>query len=504
MAHDRRHIILASNRGPVGFRIGDRGTVIARRGGGGLITALGGLARHHDVTWIAHAMADGDVQMSREAGNTGIQEVARDGAGYTLHFVGEPDAQYAMFYNTLSNPLLWFVQHGLYGFGWNPTVDRRTHAAFRAYRAINELVAQRIVNVYDSTGGASHDTVIMVQDYHLYLVPGIVRTLRPDSLLQFFVHIPWPAPGSWRCIPRDWVRQFVLSLLACDIVGVQTESDVLGFLQCCLEFVPEAAVDFDAHLVTIDERTVHVKGYPISVAVDEFEEHMQSAAVQRYRGNIGRMRPVGDGMGDEDGTLIVRIDRTDPSKNIVRGFGAFALMLHEHPELHGKVTMFCQLDPSRQDIPEYVAYLADIQRAAESVNVQYATNTWQPLVLNLDANFQAAVAAYCEYDVLFVNPVADGMNLVSKEGPAVNQRNGVVILSEQAGAYAQLHDHVIGVNPFDIADQADALYEAVMCDSKTRATRAKALHDQVVEYDIRRWIDEQLRDITTLRSGTAV
>jgi trehalose 6-phosphate synthase len=242
-----------------------------------------------------------------------------------------------------------------------------------------------------------------------------------------------------------------------------------------------------------------VRTYPISVAVDEFEEHASSATVERLRGRISAMRPQpADG---SEGTLIVRVDRTDPSKNIVRGFKAYALLLEEHPELHGKVSMFCQLDPSRQDITAYIDYLAQVKAAATAVNHRFATSTWTPLHVNLDSNFQAGVAAYREYDVLFVNPVADGMNLVSKEGPLVNEHDGVVVLSDQAGSYNELGPYVVTVNPFDVAQQADALLEAIRMPMPERHERAEALRRQVIEHDVRDWMQQQLDDIMALRQG---
>jgi trehalose 6-phosphate synthase len=220
--------------------------------------------------------------------------------------------------------------------------------------------------------------------------------------------------------------------------------------------------------------------------------------VQRLRTRIAAMRP-----GGSDGRLIVRVDRTDPSKNIVRGFEAYRLLLTEHHELHGRVSMFCQLDPSRQDIAEYVDYLAQVKAAAKALNQRFGTPDWTPLHLNLDSSFQSGVAAYLEYDVLFVNPVADGMNLVSKEGPLVNERDGVVVLSDQAGSFNELGPNVIPVNPFDITQQAEAMLEALRMGAPERAERAAALRRQVREHDVTRWMDAQLADIAAVREETA-
>lgn len=482
-------LVLVSNRGPVSFRIGDQNNLVARRGGGGLVTALSGLATHHDVTWVAHAMTDGDVAAARAAGGGAFDEVSRNGSAYRLRLVGERDARYQAFYNTIANPLLWFLQHRLWGFGQTPTIDRATHAAFGSYRDVNRQLAAAAV---DELERAETPPVVLVHDYQLFLVPGFVREAHPAAFLKFFLHIPWPTSGAWRCVPHEWVTEIIESLLTCNLLGMQTRDDVRAFLQTCQDFV-DADVDFSTGAVSYGDHVTHVRPFPISVAVDEFEEHARSTTVQRLRRRIQEMRP------GADGKLIVRVDRSDPSKNLVRGFEAFSLLLHEHPELHGKVTMFCQLDPSRQEIREYAEYLTQIEAAADELNVQFATSTWRPLFINLDSNFLAAVAAYTEYDVLFVNPVADGMNLVSKEGPLVNLREGAVVLSEQAGSYFELGPYVIGVNPFDIAQQADALYEALTMPQEQRSARADAIREHVGRADIVRWMDDQLEAIHELR-----
>ena len=499
---DRHRLLVASNRGPVTFRVTDGGEFAARRGGGGLVTALGGLARVHDVTWLSHVMGEGDEAMSDSVDGGSFQEHARGGSDYQLRLVGRADRTYERHYLEIANPLLWFLQHRLYGFGWDPTIDRATHDAFACYREVNQRLADALVEELEGDG---HDEppFVMVHDYHLFLVPGKVAAQlaeRPQPkrpFMQFFLHIPWPDPGAWRALPRAWAREVCESLLACDVVGFQTHRDAENFLRTVHHFLG-ASVEFRTGSVRYMGKLTRVRTYPISVAVDEFEEHAASATVERLRERIAAMRPD---TPDGDGRLIVRVDRTDPSKNIVRGFRAYSLLLEEHPELHGKVSMFCQLDPSRQDITAYVDYLAQVKAAATAVNHRFGTSSWTPLHVNLDSNFQAGVAAYREYDVLFVNPVADGMNLVSKEGPLVNERDGVVVLSDQAGSYNELGPHVVPINPFDVAQQAEALYEALSMDAGARSERAEALRRQLVEHDVRLWMQSQLDDIAALQAG---
>jgi trehalose 6-phosphate synthase len=500
----RHRLLVASNRGPVTFRVADGGEFIARRGGGGLVTALGGLVRVHDVTWISHVMGDGDEAMSDSVHGGSFEEHARGGGSYQLRLVGRVDHTYERHYLEIANPLLWFLQHRLYGFGWDPTIDRATHAAWGCYERVNERIADALVAELDEVADDDDPPFVMVHDYHLFLVPGLLRHRlqrhgdAPDPFVQFFLHIPWPDPGAWRALPRKWAKSVCESLLECDVIGFQTPRDSENFLRTVHHFLG-ASVEFRTGTIRYMGAVTRVRTYPISVAVDEFEEHAASASVERLRTRIAAMRPQTD---DDTGKLIVRVDRTDPSKNIVRGFRAYALLLEEHPELHGKVAMFCQLDPSRQDITAYIDYLAQVKAAASAVNSRFQTADWTPLHVNLDSNFQAGVAAYREYDVLFVNPVADGMNLVSKEGPLVNERDGVVVLSDQAGSYNELGPYVVSVNPFDVAQQAEALLEALRMPAPERAERAEAMRRQVVESDVREWMRAQLDDITALRLGT--
>ncbi len=505
----RHRLLVASNRGPVTFRVADGGEFVARRGGGGLVTALGGLARVHDVTWISHVMGDGDEAMSESVGGASFEEHARGGGSYQLRLVGQVDHTYERHYLEIANPLLWFLQHRLYGFGWDPTIDRATHAAWACYEQINERIAGALADELDVASDSDpvdDPPFVMIHDYHLFLVPGMLRehlsrTGRTGPFVQFFLHIPWPDPGAWRALPRTWARSVCESLLECDVIGFQTPRDSENFLRTVHHFLG-ASVEFRTGTIRYMGAVTRVRTYPISVAVDEFEEHAASASVERLRTRIAAMRPrTVDAGGEATGKLIVRVDRTDPSKNIVRGFRAYALLLEEHPELHGTVAMFCQLDPSRQDITAYIDYLAQVKAAASAVNSRFATADWTPLHVNLDSNFQAGVAAYREYDVLFVNPVADGMNLVSKEGPLVNERDGVVVLSDQAGSYNELGPYVVTVNPFDIAQQADALLEALRMPAPERAERADALRKQVVESDVQAWMQAQLDDIAALRLG---
>src|SRR5436305_1183047 len=344
MAH-RRKLIVVSNRGPVTYGTSG-GERTARRGGGGLVTALRSLVLHHDVTWIASTMSEEDRVVEAENEGEPFEETARDGTSFRLRLVA----------------------HDEHAYDW-----------------------------YDTVGA----------------VP-------------------------------DWAR------------------DAVGY----------------------DGRRVVVTAAPISVDTAEFDELAHSPAVLEAGETLARRRPE---------KLILRVDRTDPSKNIVRGFRALELYLDTHPEMHGRVGLLALLDPSRQDIPEYAEYVGAIQREARRVNDRFQRDGWMPIDLEVSDNFPRAVAAYKDFDVLLVNAIFDGLNLIAKEAPLVNERDGVLILSENAGAHEELGDWALSVNPFDVAGQAEAIHRALEMPAEERRERSEAIRAWVQEHDVGAWIDSQLQ-----------
>jgi trehalose 6-phosphate synthase len=487
----RRKLIVVSNRGPVTHARNEAGDRVLRRGGGGLVTALRSLVAYHDVTWIASALSEEDVLVAEEAKGQAIPETSRDGSPYRLRLVPHDPQVYDLYYNVVSNPMLWFVQHYLWGLAEAPDVDQGLHHAWTdGYAAVNESFAAAVLDELKR----QPDAAVFFHDYHLYLAPALVRERAPEATLSFFAHVPWPQPDYWRVLPEGIRVALHESMLANDVVGFHTERWARNFLRCCWD-IAGAEVDFNAGEARLDGHGTSVRVHPISVDPEEFDELAASETVLAEEEKIAATRPE---------RLIVRVDRTDPSKNIVRGFRAFELYLEAHPEAVGSVGMLVLLDPSRQDIPEYSEYLGAIQRAARAVNDRFRDDDWLPVDLRIEDNFPQAIAAYKQYDVLLVNAIFDGMNLVAKEAPLVNERDGVLILSENTGAHEELGPWVITVNPFDVAGQSEALHEALELPQPDRRARLEAMRQQVREHDIALWIDGQLEDLEAAlsRSGT--
>ena len=467
-------------------RDGDGGRV-SRRGGGGVVTALGGLLAHHDVTWVASAMTDEDRAVATERSGSFDEETVA-GASYRLRLVAHEQAAYDRFYNVLANPTLWFLQHYLWGLGSAPDFGPGLHEAWRdGYVPVNEALAAAALEELEREPGAA----VIFHDYHLYLAPRLVREARPDVVTSHFVHIPWPEPDYWHALPPELRTAVHEGLLANDIVGFHTERWRQAFLLAA-ERLLGARVDRASGTVEHRGRTTRVVARPISVDPAEFDRLREDPAVLEREAALVARRPA---------QLVLRVDRTDPSKNIVRGFRAFALLLERHPELHGQVGMAALLTPSRQEIAEYAEYTRAVEAAAREVNERFGRDGWRPVELDVADDFPRSLAGYKQFDVLLANPVFDGLNLVAKEAFLINERDGVLVLSENAGAHEELGEWALSVNPLDVSGQADALYEALTMEPAERRRRADAIREHVRRHDIREWIDAQLADLDAVRSS---
>ncbi len=485
--HARRPLVLVSNRGPVTFA--DDGSMT--RGTGGLVTALTGLASYRDATWIASAMTEGDAERAQQAGERPFT-VSLPGAEegeFQVRLVVSDEYAYERFYSIVANPMLWFIQHYLWDLSNAPDIRRHEVEAFEfGYNVVNEDLARAVVEEIDG----QDEPVVMVHDYHLYTLPGMVRRARPDVFLHHFIHIPWTQSDAWRVLPRRMRDEIYSGLLANDIIGFHTQAYRRNFLQCCRDLM-DLEVDMDAGIVRRDGREIWVRAYPLPIDATAIRKTARSEQVAEFeRELLARRRDH----------LILRVDRADLSKNVLRGFSAFDLFLEQHPEFRERITFIAQLMPSRTDVPEYAEYLERIEALVAVVNHRHGTPDWMPIQLKLRDDLAEAVAAYKHYDVLLVNAMFDGMNLVAKEGPLVNEHDGVSILSENTGAHEELGEFALSVNPFDIQETADSIHAALTMPGAERARRAQGLKSTVTQRDPGDWIDEQLADIRK-KAGSA-
>ncbi len=485
MASGHHPVIFLSNRGPVQYGRSD-GERTATRGGGGLVTALSGLAGHlGDALWVCGAMTDEDVAVARE--HDGAFMVGERHEGLLVRMVEtDPDAR-QKFYSVIANPLLWFIQHYLWALSDAPDITRREVDAFEnGYVPVNDRFADAVAEEVDRRGGRA---TVMVQDYHFYLVPQLVRARCPEAFLHHFVHVPWPQPDAWRVLPPPMREALLTGVLGNDVVAFHTERYARNFLLGCQELLG-LRVDLDGLSVDFEGHTVRARWYPISVDTAHFDELAASPAVREHE------RRLADRRRDH---LVLRVDRADLSKNIVRGFKAFDVLLDDHPELAERVTFLALVQPTRGDVAEYADYLERIRRVVADVNLKHGTSDWQPVDLRLEENMDQAVAAYKLFDVLVVNAIFDGMNLVAKEAVLVNERDGVLALSENTGAHEELGAFAVTLHPFDIQQQADAIYAALTMDPDERRQRRDACIAVIRENDIEKWLQEQLDDVGRLR-----
>jgi trehalose 6-phosphate synthase len=482
-----RSLIIVSNRGPVNFQTEENGKLTFSRGGGGLVTALLGMTQHVKACWVACALSDED----RQWGGGTLDLSDGSDQSLDLQFVDTAEEAYEGYYNVISNPLLWFLQHSMWDMVRSPTISHATWQAWdKGYTVVNQLIAEAIA---DQIRSAEKHALVMLQDYHLYLVPKILRNLvgtEKSFTLTHFIHIPWPGPEDWGMLPAKMRRAILESLCALDLLGFQTHEDGLNFIRTIESHLSGAEVTFKYGRIWYNNHATYVRDFPISIDVEALKSLAESEEVANHHQQLQTR------FGERQ--LIVRIDRTEPSKNIVRGFQAFDELLELYPEHRGKVQLLALLVPSRMEVEEYQNYLDELMAASGRVNARHGDSDYEPVRVLVGENYPRAVAALQIYDVLLVNSVADGMNLVAKEGPTVNQRNGVLVLSERTGARQQLESGALVISPIDIYATAEAFHQALTMPERERRERALRLRNLVEREDIEDWLCRQIETIEEL------
>ncbi|MET7483497.1 trehalose-6-phosphate synthase [Streptomyces sp. NPDC005538] len=448
-------VLVASNRGPVSYEVGDDGSLHARRGGGGLVSGLSAIGPDAGALWVCSALSDGD----REAVRQGVGE---DG----VRMLAIPADVHSDAYNGIANSVLWFVHHMLYQTPLEPVFDAEFRRQWASYEAYNRAFAEALAEE------AAEGAVAIVQDYHLCLVPGMLRELRPDLRIGHFSHTPWAPVDYFRMLPDDIRERLLRGMLGADRLGFLTRRWADAFSACCTEFAGGlGGTRIGVHGLGADADFLRARSHEADV-----EERMVA-----LREEIGAGRRT-----------IVRVDRTELSKNIVRGLLAYRQLLDDHPELRERVVHVAFAYPSRQDLAVYRDYTAEVQRLAEEINSRYGTPGWTPVVLHVKDDFARSLAAYRLADVALVNPIRDGMNLVAKEIPLVSDETCVLVLSREAGAYEELGEDAIPVNPYDVTATATALYEALTMPTEERAERTKRLAAAATALPPAQWFLEQL------------
>ncbi|MEU3731273.1 trehalose-6-phosphate synthase [Streptomyces sp. NPDC033538] len=453
-------VLVASNRGPVSYEVRDDGSLHAKRGGGGLVSGLSAIGPDAGALWVCSALGDGD----REAVRRGVGE---DG----VRMLDVPADVHADAYNGIANSVLWFVHHMLYQTPLEPVFDAEFRRQWASYEAYNRAFAKALAEE------AAEGAVAIVQDYHLTLVPGMLRELRPDLRIGHFSHTPWAPVDYFRLLPDDIAEQVLRGMLGADRLGFLTRRWADSFTACCDALVGGlGSTEIGVHGLGADADFLRRRSHEADV-----DERMAALRAEIGAGPDGSARRT-----------IVRVDRTELSKNIVRGLLAYRELLTGRPQWRERVVHVAFAYPSRQDLAVYRDYTAEVRRVADSINDEFGTAGWTPVVLHVKDDFARSLAAYRLADVALVNPVRDGMNLVAKEVPVVSDEGCVLVLSREAGAYEELGEDAIVVNPYDVVGTADALHEALGVAPGERAERTKRLAAAGTALPPARWFLEQL------------
>jgi trehalose 6-phosphate synthase len=482
----QRCLIIAANRGPFEYYITEDGRLQARRSGGWMMAILNAVAQHKELSWVASTMGEGDRKAAEKTQGAHFKAPLM-GRDVYLRFVSFPRNMYHKYYSIFCNPLLWFLQHSLWNASYTPNIDKAVYDAWESgYLPVNQTFAQAVMA---EAKESSKEPLVMLHDYHLYLVPPYIRQALPNVVIQHFTHVPWPSPDCWELLPKAMRRSILASLCNADIVGLQNKRFVQNFLHCCDCFLDSAEVDHRSQAVLYQGHLAQVKAYPISVDAASLQKLNASIKVQECNKKLSPLC---------NQKTIVRVDRVEPSKNIVRGFRAFDLLLERYPEMKGKVNFLAFLMPIRTHVKQFQRYMEEVMALVEAINSRHGTVEWQPIRLFNDNNYPQALAGLHHYDVLLVNAISDGMPLVAKEGPIVNQRDGVLVLSEGLGFCEQLGQSALAVAPTDLEGTAQAIYTALTMSDEERSQRASQLRRIIEEEDVIHWVYCQLEDLAGL------
>lgn len=460
-------LVVASNRGPVSWHRDGR-DLEASRGFGGLVTALGGALQTEPGEWVSVALSDADREVAAEHSSEPFQ-IEVDESTFTLRLLDAAE-RYDGYYNEIANRLLWFTVHQLWGEPYEPT-GTGWRDAWADYQAVADQVGQAV--------GAADGAEVYLHDYHLTLAPRRVRHLRPDTPILHYLHTPWVGPGYLRRLP-DVISDGVLrGLLAADVVGFSSPDWCTAFRRCATELL---GAELDGDDVVLEGERTRVASFVLGVDADDLAASTASAEVAAAGDDLDR---------ELDGRqLVLRVDRSDLSKNILRGLHAYELLLERYPQHRGRVWHYAHLNPSRQSVPEYRRYLDACLQAADRIRERFGDGCLEVFVGD---DYPRALAALQRSDVLVANPVMDGTNLVAKEGPVLNTRDGVLLLSPAAGAADVLRDAAVLVNPHDVESQAEALHEALGMERGERRARATALDRAARQGSPDEWFEAQRR-----------
>jgi trehalose 6-phosphate synthase len=488
-------VLIASNRGPVSFTQDTSGKLTAKRGGGGMVSGLSAVTDQSDMLWVCAALSDGDRAAVTAAGG-GPLSPQDTGAGAAVRMLAIPPEVFQRAYNGVANSTLWFVHHMLYDTPRKPIFGPGFTADWEAFVRYNEMFAAALADAAGAAdghgsgegsgeGGPGAGRVVraLVQDYHLCLVPQLLAERAPTTRIAHFSHTPWAPPDYYRLLPEAVRPQVLAGMLGADHAGFLCQRWADAFVDCCEEFL-DAKIDSARGQISYGGHVTSIGVHPLGVDAGRLRARAAESDVR------ARMAALADATAGRK--LLVRIDRTELSKNITRGLEAYRELLRSRPQWRRQVVHLAFAYPSRGDLTEYREYTAAVQRLAAEIEAEFAEPGWDPLLLEVNDDYPRSLAACRLADVMLVNPIRDGMNLVAKEGPVLSDHGCAVVLSTEAGAAAELGEHAIMINPFDVSQTAAALHQALAMSDQERSRRSAALAAAAAAMPPRRWLADQL------------
>lgn len=464
-----RRLVVVSNRLPVVLSRADDGVWQLERSAGGLVTALEPLLRDRGGLWIGWPGTEGD---DYEGSDEVLARFASE-QGYRIVPVALSESDRNDFYLGFANRVIWPLFHDLQS---RCDFDPRY---WDAYRRANRKFARAVA------GHADQHDLLWVQDYQLMAVAEELRYLGVHGRVGFFLHVPFSDPDTFWRLP--WRSELLRSLLQFDLIGFQSARDRDNFMECIVRMDMGALVETRVDRIRLPNgRHVRTGVFPVSIDVEEFSEGARRPEV------LARARAIREASGDA--RLMLGVDRLDYSKGLPQKLTGFRMALERHPELQGRVTLVQLVVPSREDIIEYNEMKEEVERLVGSIHGEFARHDWSPIRYIYGTwERDELLAHYRTADVAVITPLKDGMNLVAKEYSVAGPDDGVLVLSEFAGAAAQLGEHSLLVNPFDVEGVAEAFRRAAHMEPEERVRRMAALRERVRTEDIHWWLRSYLR-----------
>jgi trehalose 6-phosphate synthase len=505
-----QRVLVASNRGPISYQFGADGSLTGRRGGGGMIAGvtdgLAALGAGASITWICAALSDADRAIARRDGGT------RDEGGIPVRMLDIPPDTFGRAYNNVANSALWFLLHQIFDTPNQPQFGAGFRHDWESYVAYNQMFADALAHEAGAreaeTRQAGGPPRILVQDYHLCLVPRLLRERlggAREAGVGYFCHTPWAPPDYYQMLPAGIARALLEGILGADRAGFHAARWATAFMDCCADLLgagiekahderggaalaAAGRVSGPAGWVTYRGHVTEIAVHPLGVDAPALRERARAGDVQAH---ASVLREAAGGR-----KLIVRVDRTELSKNIVRGLAAYRELLATRPQWRGRVVHLAFAYPSRSDLAEYRAYTERVRQLARQITAEFGTADWNPLILEVKDDYPRSLAACALADVLLVNPIRDGMNLVAQEGPVLSERGCALVLSREAGAAATLAADALLVNPYDISETAEALHQALVMPDAERQRRSAALAATAAADPPARWLGDQLTSLS--------